>query len=604
MGGMSGAELYLVLVVGVALMLFLRGRTAPDLVGLLVLLALALPGIVSPQEAVAGFSSSAVMIILGLSVLTNALERTGVIARSAAWLAQFTGTSEVRLLTVVMSAGALLSLIMNNIAAGAVLLPATMQLARRVNVLPSRLLMPIAFGTLLGGMATIFTTANILLSDLLVQQGYRALGLFDFLPTGGLVAVAGIAYTALIGRHLLPHRASPASIMRQFDPPPDLAATYQLDERLWDVFVPDDSALIGTTLHASQIGATHGVTVLALQRGQELISAPTHEDVIHAGDMLLILGREERVMPLAAHGVQVSPSGPASRHIATRAIYPAEVIVAPRAPFEGQTLTELQFRTRTGIQVIAIWRGNRSYRTDVGKMPLEAGDALLLQGDPKAVQALADQDGFIVLDMPRSYNPDPRKAIFATLITLTVIGVSAVGWLPTSIAMLLGAVLIVITGIISMQEMYRVIDWRVIFLVAGMTPLSSAFLSTGLAERIGNVIVQLAIPYGELALVGGLALFAMLIGQAIGGQITALVVGPLALTAAAQAGIDPVPVAVAVAIACSASFLTPIAHPVNLLMVTPGSYTGADFLRVGSGLVVVWFMVLIGGLWLFWGIPL
>lgn len=170
--------------------------------------------------------------------------------------------------------------------------------------------------------------------------------------------------------------------------------------------------------------------------------------------------------------------------------------------------------------------------------------------------------------------------------------------------MLLGAVLIVITGIISMQELYRVIDWRVIFLVAGMTPLSSAFLSTGLAERIGNTIVQLAMPYGELALVGGLALFAMLIGQAIGGQITALVVGPLALTAAAQAGIDPVPVAVAVAIACSASFLTPIAHPVNLLMVTPGSYTGADFLRVGGGLVVVWFAVLIFGLWLFWGIRL
>lgn len=602
MGEWTGAELYLLAVVGTALALFLRGRPAPDLVAMLVLLALALPGVVSPQEALAGFSSSAVITLLGLSVITAALERTGVVARSAAWLAQFTGTSELRLLVVMMTAAALLSLVMNNIAAGAVLLPAAIQVARQANVQPARILLPISFGTLLGGMATIFTTANILLSELLVQQGYRPLGLFDFLPTGGLIMVAGIAYMALIGRHLLSDRESPASIMRQFDSPPDLSATYRLDERLWDVRIAPGSALVGSNLNASRIGAAHGITVLGVQRNSDAILVPTPASQIAVNDTLLVLGREERVAPLGEQGAQITPSGEASRQMAVRSLYPAEIIIAPRAPFEGQTLTELAFRTRTGVQVIAIWRGSRSYRTDVGTMPLQAGDALLVQGDPAAVRALADEDGFVVLDTPRSYNPDPHRALLASGIAIVAIVLSAAGWLSTPIAMLLGAILLVVTGIFTMQEIYHEIDWRVIFLVAGMTPLSAAFVSTGLAERAGTFIVERLAPYSDLVLVGGLAMFAMLIGQAIGGQITALVVGPLALTAAAQAGIDPVPVAVAVAIACSASFLTPIAHPVNLLMVTPGSYTGADFLRVGLGMVVVWFTFLMLGMWLFWGI--
>jgi di/tricarboxylate transporter len=597
---LSIAEYYLLFVIGAALVLIVSNLLPPDLVALMILLALGLSGIVTLEQTLSGFSNPAVITIIGLFIITGALERNGVILWLSGRLSHLAGTVEIRLVTVMMSAGALLSLVINNIAAGAVLLPAALRVAQQAQVRPSRVLLPLAFGTLVGGMATLFTTANILVSAMLQEQGQRPLTMFDFLVSGGVVMLAGLAYMVLIGRRMLPDRESSmrAAVLAEHDEI-DLQDTYELEKRLWEAYMPPGSPLVGKTLRESRLGADLGITVLALKREEELKIPLNSRDRINAEDVLLVLGRQERVHQLESMQAQVNPASEQTHALYSEAIRPHEVMIPPRSPVIGCTLTDLQFRSRLGLTAVAIWRGSRSYRTDVGKMPLQAGDALLMIGPDQRLQELGQEPGYIVPDAPR-LSPSSPKKLWATLIAALAIGASIVGLIPTPEAMLLGAVTMVLTGCLRMSEVYSVVEWRIIFLIAGMAPLSVAMQETGLADKVGNLFVSMFEPLGPLGLVAGFYLLTFLVVQMLGGQVTALVVGPLAITSALQAGVNPVATGVAVAIACSASFLTPVAHPVNLLMMNPGAYTPGDFLRVGSGMALVCFLATMLSMALFW----
>ena len=594
----SGAEYYLLLVSAVALVLLVSNWLRPDLVALLVLLALALGRLVTPEEALAGFSRPVVMTLLGLFVITETLEQTGVVQWLANYLARLSGHSEGRVVTVFLLAGAVLSLIMNNVAAGAVLLPAAVQVARQADIRPSKVLMPLAFGTLLGGMATFFTTANIIMSSTLQGQGQRALTMLDFLPSGGAMVITGTVYMLLIGRRLLPSRDS---LARENTPLPiNLRAAYQLDERLWEVRIPPGSQMVGQTFGSRRIRTRLGITVLAIWHGREAKIDPTAQDVIEANDLLLVVGREERVLQLAAEGATIGRAHSEMAVMADRAVQLNEAIIGPRAPVIDQTLRGMQFRSKYGLTAVALWRGGRSYRTDIGTMPLQAGDALLLIGAPQRIAVLAREPGIIVLDQPVIAAPNTSKGWLAALISVIAIGLSASGLVATPEAMLGAFAALVITGCIRMEDAYRAIEWRIIFLIAGLLPIGIALANTGLATQVGQAFSVTLVPFGPLALVAGLYIFTLLLTQVIGGQVSALVVGPVAVSAAIQAGVNPPAVAVAVAMACSASFLTPIAHPVNLLMMNPGGYTGRDFLRVGLGMTVVCVLTLLVVMPLFW----
>jgi len=594
---LSPHEIELLVIIGVALALILSNRLRPDLVALLVLLALGLGGLLTPDQALAGFARPAVITIVGLFVITASLERTGIVQWLADRLAQLSGSNERRMITVFMGTGALLSLVMNNIAAGAVLLPAAVSVARKTNVRESRLLMPLAFGTLLGGMATLFTTANIIISGSLQAQGQRGLTMLDFLPAGGVMVLTGMGYMLLIGRRLLPSRESVgrAALART-----DLTQTYGLAERLWEVRVHPDSPLVNQQLAASVIGTRLGVTVAAIWHGREARIPPAPTDVIAAGDILLVLGREERVRQLEAQRTTIGRYGyhhPAGSDLS---VHLTEVVIAPRSPAIGHTLKELRFRTKFGLTTVALWREGRSYRTDVGDFPLQAGDAVLMVGAPGRIALFAEEPGYIVLNGSQPTTPAPRKAIWAVAITTLALLLSAVGLVSTAEAMLAGAVALVLTGCINMEEAYRAIEWRVVVLIAGMLPIGTALVATGLAARIGQAFTTTLASAGPLALIAGLYVFTIILTQLVGGQVTALIVGPIAVSAAVQLGVNPSAVGVAVAMGCSAAFLTPIAHPVNVLMMGPGGYTFSDFLRVGLGMTIVGFLTLLVVMPLFW----
>lgn len=600
---LSTAELIVCGVIAIVLITIIFDLLRADLIAIMVLVLLPLTGIITFQEAFSGFSRSVVITIIGLFIITQALEDTGVVQWVANRFSKLGRGSEMRLLLLFMAGGAGLSLIMNNIAAGAVLLPAAMQVGRESNVPPSKLLLPLAFGTLLGGMATYFTTANIILSSILRDQGQPALNMAHFIPTGGLIVLAGVAFMAFIGRFFLPQRASvvegssPTLLSRT------LYETYELPEHLWEVFVPASSQLVNCELDKSQIGRELGLSVLAIWRGHEAILTPEPNHTILANDYLLVLGPEAQVREMAQWGVSIGRAGQEGNPRLGYFVDLTEVVIPPRSEVIGRSLLELDFRNKYHLTGVALWREGHSYRLNVGKIPLEVGDALLMVGEPNNIKSLTKDPNFLMLQSSHELQPPlPEKAGWVLAITASVLLASIFNLIPSSEAMMIGVAALALSRSINLDEAYRRISWRVVFLIVGMLPLSIAMINSGLATRVGNLIVGIASPWGPLGLIGGLFLLTMLLTQVIGGQVAALIIGPIAITAALQLGVNPQAVGVAVSIACSAAFLTPIAHPVNVLIMGPGGYVPRDFLKVGLGTTLITFITLLVGMKLFWGV--
>lgn len=595
---LSPDELTLIGIVVVAFVVILSNRIPADLTALLVLLTLSLAGLVTPDEALSGFSSSIVITIIGLFVITHALEQAGVIQWVAQRVNRLAQGSEVRLIALFMVIGAGLSLVMNNIAAGAVLLPAAVQVGRISQVPLSKLLIPLSFGTLVGGMATYLTTANIVMSGLLEKQGLPTLGMIDFVPTGGLIVIAGLGYMLTLGRHMLPTNDT---LSRSVISTGDLQRTYQLDERMWEVRVLPGSPLVGAKLRHSGIGEKLGLTVLAIWHGRRAIFSPAPTETIRANDILLVLGRQERVEALFEWGTELRNAHANGRQ--EFSVDLTEVIIPPRSTAVGQTLTQLRHRDRFGLTAVALWREGRSYRTDVGKMPLQVGDALLMVGPPDKVRRLANERDYLVPS--RGYGAQvfrPRQAFWSILITTLVVIAATLNLFALPLMMLIGAAGMVLTRCLTMDEAYQAVEWRVIFLIAGMLPLSIALVETGLAGRVSSLLSAGLSDASPLILIAAIFTLTTLVTQVIGGQVTALVVGPIAIATALDMGISPQAVGVTVAIACSTAFLTPIAHPVNVLMMGPGGYKFSDFFRVGLGMTLVTLVMLLVGMALFWGL--
>src|SRR5581483_999436 len=503
---MSPSAAFVLLVLAIAAALFITEKIRADLVALLVLVALSASGILTPLEALSGFSSSAVITILGIFILTEALERTGVMQTLGLALVRLGGVDEGKMMLALMLGGACLSLFMNNIAAGTVLLPAAVGLARERKISPSHLLMPLAFGTLLGGMATLLTTTNILASATLRDHNLPQLNLLTFAPMGIPAVVVGTLYMFFIGRRLLPHRA-PADWERMMQAGRGrLADIYSLRERWFQARVQRDSPLAGMTLAEAGLGAGLGVNVIAILYDGKSRLAPPPPTRLNAGDTLYLEARQEQLESLRARGLEVlnpnAADGDGSTELGTRIededIGLFEVILSPRSNAVGKTLREIHFREKYGLSVIAIWREGRPRRVGVGDMALQSGDALLVLGARRRAQLLQSEPDFIVLTTIGAENVRRSKAKWVVAIMVIVLGLSAIGVLPVAEAMLAGGLAAVLSGALTMDEAYQAIEWRVIFLIAGMLPAGVAMTKTGAALWIANGIVNVIGGMGPL----------------------------------------------------------------------------------------------------------
>ncbi len=600
---MNSALITTLVILAITLVLFISERLSMDLVALLVLVALGLSQVLTPQEVFSGLSDTAVITILAVFVLARGLEETGVAARIGEFLVRTAGKSETKLIIAIMSAGAFMSLFMNNIAAASILLPAASTAARKAGVPLSRLLMPLAFGTLLGGMATLFTTTNIVVRSVLQDLGYPGFGLLDFAPVGVPLIVVGIGYMAVWGRRMLPARTSPQRAEALGKADGDLLQLYDLSDRLFRARIPDGSYLIGRRLVESTFREKYGLSVVAVEREGRTVLAPVPDFEFRSGDVVLLEGRLEefRQRDVEPYLEILQPRQYSETEFETTSVVVLEAALSPRSQLIGRTLKESRFRDKYGMNVLAVWNGTRVFRSGLQDRKLTFGDALLLQGPRERLPMLRLDPDLIIL----SSEQDPVRQVtgkgwLALAIFAGTLIAAAFSRISVGEVMLAGALLMVITNILTMEQVYRAIEWKVVFLVAGMLPLGLALTKTGATALFATSLTTLVEPYGPLALLLALLVLTVVLSQAMKGAAVAAVMAPIAIQAAQQMGADPLAMGMGVALATSMAFVTPLGHPVNILMMGPGEYRMRDFIRVGLPMTVLLFAVVLLILPIFW----
>lgn len=581
------------LFLAIAALLLLGNILRADIVALMLMLALGLSGILTPQEAFSGFSRSAVIIMLSAFILAEGLRRSGMTERMGLFIIKLFGKGEKRLIFGVMTASAVLSLFMNNIAAASLLFPSLSGVARRSKVSSSKLLMPLAFGTILGGMATLLTTTNIVVSGLLRDAKLPGFALTDFAPIGLPLTLAGILFMVFWGRKLLPDQ-SLAQRHEEGEETDDLLNTYQLSERLVRAKICKGGSLDGITLERSGLREKHNLNVIAVQRGRATLPIEA-KTVLKGGDILLIMARPEDSMPEAFKGLlDVLPSGEWQQdYLSTPDMKLIETAIAPRSHFASQTLQEIRFEQKFNAKVLAVWRHGRSIRTRLADLPLEFGDGLLLQGTEKSLNLLRTEPGLMLLAESAPSTRMTLRGWFTTLIMAATLFLAVV--FPNLIAeiMLSGAVAMVLIRTMNMDQAYRAIDWRSLFLVAGMLPVGVALNKTGASIMFANGILASLGGAGHLVLLTGFVLLTVGLTQVINGAAAVTVVAPIAIAAAQQVGMEPRSVAMAVALASSMAFMSPLGHSVNVMVMGAGGYTFKDYARVGIPLTIILVILLL-----------
>ncbi len=582
------------LLLGAAILLLAWGRLRPDVVALLMMLSLGLSSVLTSQEVFSGFSRAAVIIMLSAFMLAEGLRRSGITERIGLSIVKLFGRGERRFVFGVMASGALLSLFMNNIAAASILFPSISGISRRSRVSPSRLLMPLAFGTILGGMATLLTTTNIIVSGLLRNAGLPGFGLLDFAPIGIPIALIGIVFMVFWGRKSLPEK-SPAQRVEAEDGDGEvLLGSYQLGDRLLRGRVRVKGLLNGKTLEESNLRENYHLNVIAIQRGRRALAIEA-KTILKGNDILLMMARPEDSLPEHLSELLESlPSGEWEReYLSIPDMMLIETAVAPRSHLAGQTLRDIRFEHKFGAKVLAIWRHGRSIRTRLESQPLEFGDGLLLQGTSKSLSLLRTEPDLILLAESAPAGNMSLRGWFTLFILLTTLLLAVI--FPVMIAeiMLSGAVCMVLLGVLSMDQAYRAIEWRSIFLVAGMLPVGVAMEKTGAAALLAEKVVLLMGDSGHIGILTGLVVLTVLLTQVINGAAAVTVIAPIAIVVAQTVKMEPRSVAMAVAIASSMAFMSPLGHAVNVMVMGAGGYTFRDYARVGIPLTIILVLVLL-----------
>lgn len=578
-----------------AVALFVSERLPVDVIALLVVLALVVTGLLTPAEAFSGFASTSVIAVAGVFVVSGGLFQSGVAASIGRLILRLAGRSETRLIVVLMIGAAVVSAAMNNVAATAVLLPVAVGIAREADLAPSRLLLPLAYGAVMGGTLTLIgTPPNLIISGVLAERGLAPLGFFEITLFGVCFVVAGTAFMATIGRRLLPDRPV-GEKLRRAKLPEELLDIYRLPDYIFALNLPAASPVVGRTLAESAMRRDFGLTVLGVIRQPERVIAPEPSEVLRAGDRLLVEGGPNRLRRAArAWALEMDQATAKEAELLLAGDTGlVEVTLAPRSSFEGSTLRELAFREKFGVTALALWRGGEPIERAIAEEPLRMGDTLLVQGSWREIRLLRRESGLIVLLPDEAVPRRTRKAPWVVAILLGMIAAVVAGIAPISVAALAAALLIVLTGSLRMEEVYRTIEWKVIFVVAGTLPLGVAMEKTGASQWIADVALSPVASMGVPILLAVLFLATVGLNLAVSNYATAALLGPIAFSMANSQGLDPRPLVLVVALASSVAFATPIAHQANLLVMGPGDYRPRDYVRVGLPLTIVGFVVIV-----------
>ena len=576
-----------------AMALFVVGRPRYDVVAALALIASVLVGIVPAGEAFSGFGHPAVITVAAVLIVSRALQNAGIVSLLAAALSSH--FHHPRSLTAALvGLCAAVSAFMNNVGALAILLPVALETARREELSPAELLMPLSFGAILGGLATMIgTPPNVIIASFRAQAMGAPFGMFDFAPVGAAVAFLGVAYLVAVGYRLIPRERTGRT------PPEQL---FEIRDYMAELRIVEDSPFVGRTIAAFERESEDSLAVTARIRDGERLPAPARRSRLRAGDVLLVRGEANALEKAsAAPGVELAGEEELElESLASDDIALVEAVVGHGSPLEGRTLAAAGLR-QAGLNLLAAARQNRRITTRLEAMRVQVGDVLLLQGpDETLADALASM-GLLPL-MQRGLRFDgPRRGLVAVAIFAAALVPIAFGWLAAAVALSAAVVVYALTGFLRPKELYEAVDWPVLVLLGAMIPVGGALESTGAAKLLADALVGLAGSGARWLLLTAILVLTMTLSDAMNNAATAVVMAPIALSVAAGVGGGPDAFLMAVAVGASCAFLTPIGHQCNTLVLGPGGYRFGDYWRVGLPLEVLIVAVAVPLLMLVWG---
>jgi len=597
---MTGEMLFVFGLVLTTIVLFAGNWVRPDIVALLVILALVLSGLLTAREVTAGFGEPLLPMLAGLFVVGEGLVRTGVAYRIGDWLMRTAGASERRLLVLLMLVACLLGAFMSSTGVVAIFIPVVLGICAKTSFSPSRLMLPLAFAAMISGMLTLIATPpNLVVSEELKNAGLEPFGFFSFTPLGVAIMVAGIIYILLAIR-LLPVSRQTAAVPRNRRQLRELAEDYGLIERWWyRLRLQEGSALVGQTIATAKLRTRYGVTVVGIRRQERFAASimPALADTeLVVGDELLVMSEEPDVGDLVAtEGLLRLPVEETDRQNSRQELGMVEVMLPPNSELIGHTLAEVAFRSRHGLIVLGIKRNGKPLEGRLSEEKLAFGDTLLMAGGWRQIGLLqTDPKDFLVLSLPVELDevvPARRQAPAALAIMLAMILAMAFNLTPNVAAVLLAALAMGLLRCVDWESAYKSINWPSLVLIAGMLPLATALQKTGGVDLIVNGLVGSLGQAGPFALLAGLFVMTTSLGLFISNTATAVLMAPVAITAAQTLGLSPYPFAMTVAIASSAAFATPFSSPINTLVLEPGNYRFNDYVRLGLPLMVVTLVV-------------
>lgn len=592
------------------IVLFLTEWLEVDLVALGLVLGLMITGILTPDEALAGFSSPIVITIAALFIVGGAVLETGLADSISSRIIHFAGNSRFRLLVLIMGTVALLSGFISDTGTVAVMAPAIISISRKKQINPSKLLIPLSFGSLLGGAMTLIgTPPNIIVSDLLAVNGFKTFQFFDFTPIGLILLVVGILYMTLTSKWLLPDHKSSKNLQR-VDSPEELMEVYKLPENLYRLRIRYGSPLVGSTILESELGNTYNINVLEIIRAEPNRPKPLIADFrllpeeekesqqstmnipLQPNDVLICQGEYNDISHASAAlrlGVQPAQTED-QKTLVNDEVGLAEVLLPPRSRILGKTLVSSRFGSLYQLTVLGINRPGNETSMHLKDTTLQFGDTLFVQGSWKNIRALADQRrDFVVVGQPEDLKGTPprSKMVLAGLILVAMIVSLVTGWLPLATTSLLAAFLMVISGCLDMRQAYNSVEWKSVILIAGMLPMATALQKVGLVQTGAEWVASSLGGWGPIPVLGSLFLITSLFTQVISNTATTVLVAPVALSLALNLGYQPQAFLMTIALAASTAYATPVASSVNTLVMGAGNYRFKDFARVGVPLIIL-----------------
>ena len=576
-----------------SLILFITGKWRYDIVALLALLIVTVTNIVSWEKAFIGFGHPAVVTVAAVLVLSRGLQNSGIVDTMTGWLS-YVGNHLTIQIAALTGLAIALSAFMNNVGAAALLMPVAIRMAQKNGHSPSLFLMPLAFGSLLGGMTTLIgTPPNIIISTFREREIGEPFSMFDFTPVGIGIALAGLLYISLIGWRLLPERKGAVSKEELF----------RIEDYTTELRVAEGSKMVGKSLR--DIEAETEATIVGFIRGGEQYLAPPSLITLRTDDVIIVRADSGTLKKLVDEGIKLVGNKEREEHLLkSDKISVLEAVVRPNALIEGRTASSLNLHWVYGVSLLAISRQGERLTERLGSIRFKAGDVLLLQGEEEALQKMLSILGCLPLAGRGLRIGQPRRILFSVGIFGSAIGAISLGLLPASIALVGAAVIMVLMGIISLREAYESIDWSVVVLLGAMIPVGQALESTGGAQTIATGMLEITGQISPAAALIAVLVASMILTPMLNNAAAAVLMAPIAIGVARGVGASADPFLIAVAIGASCDFLTPIGHQSNTIVWGLGGYRFSDYPRMGLPLEIIVVAVAIPLILWFWPLGL